>query len=108
MKNNTLSPHLKSAFSFAVTVLPSRHKTEGGVAEEEDYASRYVGRGWDHLTSILGGNLTDKQIDASCTLVRCYPYWRGNATIVLPAQTGAWITAGFNLALLLAHQHEHL
>jgi len=108
VKNNTLSPHLKSTFSFAAVVPPSRHKTDAGVAEEEDYASHYVGKGWDHLISILGGNLTDKKIEACCALVCCYPYWRGSVTVVLPAETGAWITAGFNLVLLLAHQHEHL
>lgn len=108
MKNNTLSPHLKSTFSFAVLVLPRRHKTDAGAAEEEDYASHCVGRDWEHLTSLLGGNLTDKQMDSCCALVPCCLYWNGNATVVLPAETGAWVTAGFHLAPLLAHQHEHL
>lgn len=99
---------LKSTFSFAVVVLPSRHKPDTGVADEEDFASCYVGRSCDHLSSILGGNLTDKQIDAFSALVQCYPYWSGNATAAFPAETGAWITAGSNLALLLAHQLEHL
>lgn len=98
----------KEHILLAVMVLPSRHKTDTGIAEEENYASRYVGRGWDHLPLILGGNLTEKQINAGCALVRCYLHWGGNATIVLPAAMGACITAGFNLSLLLTHQREHL
>ena len=41
MKNNTLSPHLKSTFSLAAVVLLSRHKTDAGAAEEENCASSY-------------------------------------------------------------------
>lgn len=106
MKNNTLSPHLKSTFSSAVVVLPSGHKPDAGVAEEEDYTPHYMGRGWDHLTPILGGNVMEKQMDSGYALVQCCLYRSRN----VPTALTAWelALAGFSLALLVAHKHEHL
>ena len=88
MKNNTLSPHLKSTFSSAVVVLPSGHKPDAGVAEEEDYTPHYMGRGWDHLTSILGGNVMEKQMDTGYALVQCCLYRSRNVPTALTAWLG--------------------
>lgn len=96
MKNNTLSPHLKSTFSFVVVELPSRHKTDTGVGEEENYSSCYVRRVWDHLTSVLSGNLADKQID-TCRALAQYLYWSGDAAIVPAAEMGPWRNVGLTL-----------